>query len=94
MAKLDHLPIAVRNCRASGEWHVRTLGLRPEFEVPDQVIALQDEGDFTLFVEEPSPPAVEPSCVLYFQVHDVDALHQQFAAAQPAHVVFAPGRQL
>ncbi len=80
MIKLDHLTISVRDYRRSRDWYIETLGLKQEFEVPDFAAALQDEAGFTLFVEQTSA-AVKPSCVLTFQVDDVDAKYRQLAAS-------------
>src|SRR5262249_47484967 len=82
MIKLDHLTIAVRDYRASRDWYVETLGLEEEFEVPELAVALRDDAGFTLFLEQVASEAVTPSCVLYFQVDDVEAKHRLLAAAQ------------
>ncbi len=70
----DHLAIPVTDLTRSRGWHVGTLGLTVEFEVPDRrTVALQDSDDFTISLQE-APAAVQPSaCVLYFQVADVKA---------------------
>ena len=82
MIKLDHLEIAVSDYHASRDWYLRNLGLKLEFEVPDRrVAAVQDEFDFTLFLmEEPDKPPI-PSCVLTFQVGDVEAKYRELSAA-------------
>lgn len=79
MIKLDHLTITVRDYRAAREWYVRLLGLREEFEVPGRAAALQDDAGFTLFVEQAASDRHDagPSCVLYFQVEDVEARYRQ-----------------
>jgi predicted enzyme related to lactoylglutathione lyase len=81
MIKLDHLEIAVDDCKASSVFYVDNLGFKVEFEVPDRkVIAIQDEFDFTIFLSQ-QPNAPRPrSCVLTLQVADVDALHRQLSA--------------
>ena len=74
MMRFDHLRIPVTDLARSRRWYVETLGLKVEFELPDrQTVALEDGGDFTIFLQAvPSP--VEPNgCALWFQVADVDA---------------------
>ena len=80
MIKLDHLSISVRDFRRSQEWYTKNLGLAVEFEVPGQnTIALQDDAGLTLFLAEGG--AVNPiSCVLTFQVDDVEAKHRELSA--------------
>ena len=81
MIKLDHLMIPVRDARVSRDWYVKTLGLRVEFEVPERrAFALQDDADFTIFVEE-TKQAPAAMAALYFQVDDVDAAHARLTAA-------------
>jgi len=80
MIKLDHLAIPVRDQAVSRDWYVATLGLRIEFEVPARkAIALQDDGGFTIFVEQ-SSGTVGNGTALYFQVDDVDAVHAKLVA--------------
>jgi catechol 2,3-dioxygenase-like lactoylglutathione lyase family enzyme len=75
MIKFDHLTIPVRDRVRSREWYVGTLGLRIEFEVPARnATALQDDGGFTIFVEQSSGP-IAPGPALYFSVDNVDDLH-------------------
>lgn len=80
MTRLDHLGINVRNAARSRDWYVSVLKLKVEFEVPHmKTIALQDEGGFTLFVSEPTGKFV-PSCVLTFQVDDIEAEYRELSA--------------
>ncbi|HUP36802.1 MAG TPA: VOC family protein [Candidatus Limnocylindria bacterium] len=74
MIKFDHLRIPVTDLARSRTWYINTLGLTVEFEVPDrQTLALQDSGDFTIFLQE-VPSAVQTNgCALWFQVADVGA---------------------
>jgi catechol 2,3-dioxygenase-like lactoylglutathione lyase family enzyme len=82
MAKLDHLGIFVRDVNRSREWYTQNLGLTVEFEIPHlHAVALQDEGGFTIFISERAGQAISPSCVLTFQVDDVDAKYRALAAA-------------
>ena len=82
MAKLDHLAIFVRDVRRSREWYLTNLGMTVEFEIPDMnAVALQDEGGFTIFLgQPPSGEPVTPSCVLTFQVADVEAKYKELSA--------------
>jgi catechol 2,3-dioxygenase-like lactoylglutathione lyase family enzyme len=74
MIRFDHLRIPVANLARSRSWYVDTLRLRVEFEVPDrQTVALQDSGDFTIFLQQVPSPVEPKGCALWFQVADVDA---------------------
>jgi len=74
MIKLDHLTIAVTDCEKSRNWYIETLGLKLEFEIPERrTSAVQDEFGFTLFLAETPGGPGRPSCVLTFQVSDVEA---------------------
>jgi len=93
MIKLDHLTIKVRDYRAARDWYVRLLGLEEEFEVPGRAAALQDDAGFTLFVEQAAPAGgIEPSCVLYFQVEDVETRHRQLVRER-VDFVHGPAKQ-
>jgi predicted enzyme related to lactoylglutathione lyase len=82
MIKLDHLTIAVSDCDKSREWYMKTLGLKLEFDIPERrTAAVQDEFDFTLFLAETPGGPGRPSCVLTFQVADVEAHYQTLSAA-------------
>jgi catechol 2,3-dioxygenase-like lactoylglutathione lyase family enzyme len=82
MIRLDHLAIPVRNVARSREWYTTNLALRVEFEVPERkTVALQDDGGLTLFLFEIDASAVVPSCVLTFQVEDVEAKYRELSAA-------------
>ena len=91
MIKFDHLRIPVTDLARSRTWYINTLGLTVEFEVPDrQTLALQDSGDFTIFLQE-VPSAVHANgCALWFQVADVDAT---FAESSARGIEFAHGPQ-
>ena len=81
MIKLDHLEIYVRDVQRSREWYVSVLGLTVEFEVPDtNTVALQDDFDFTLFITARPDAEVTPSCVLTFQVENVEEKCQELSA--------------
>lgn len=78
MAKLDHLAIFVRDYHRSKDWYIRTLGLRVEFEIPHMnAVALQDSGGFTIFINTRGGEAIVPSCVLTFQVDDVEGTYAE-----------------
>ena len=80
MVKLDHLTLFVRDVELSRDWYVNILALRVEFDVPAaQAVALQDSGGFGLFLQERSTTKLVPSCVLTFQVDDVEAKCRELA---------------
>lgn len=86
MIKLDHITLSVKDWRASRDWYMANLGLKPEFEVPDGgraglgVAAVQDDSGLTLFLEQVA--TVSPcGCVHTFQVSDVDAKHRELCAS-------------
>jgi len=80
--KLDHIRIAVRDYRVSRDWYVKHLGLRVEFEKARRGVAgLQDDSDFTLLLEQERKEVQPRSCVLYFQVDDVDAKYREMWSA-------------
>jgi catechol 2,3-dioxygenase-like lactoylglutathione lyase family enzyme len=81
MMKFDHLRIPVGDLARSREWYVATLGLKVEFEVPEQrSVALNDSDGFAIFVQE-VPAAIMPNgCALWFQVSDVDATYAEWSA--------------
>jgi catechol 2,3-dioxygenase-like lactoylglutathione lyase family enzyme len=72
--RFDHLRVPVTDLARSRRWYIETLGLKVEFEVPDRrTVALQDSGDFTIFLQEVPSPVNPNGCALWFQVVDVDA---------------------
>ena len=65
MIRFDHLRIPVTDLARSRRWYVDTLGLKVEFEVPDrQTVALQDSGDFTIFLQEAPSPVNPNGCAV------------------------------
>jgi catechol 2,3-dioxygenase-like lactoylglutathione lyase family enzyme len=81
MVKLDHLTLFVQDVEMSRDWYVNILALRVEFDVPAvQAVALQDTDGFGLFLQERSMRKFAPSCVLTFQVDDVEAKCRELAA--------------
>ena len=80
MIRLDHIGISVRDVTRSRDWYVNTLGLKVEFEIPEaKTVALQDESDFTIFLGEKPQEDIIPTCVLTFQVDDVDSTYHLLA---------------
>lgn len=78
MIKLDHLTIFVSDLQRSREWYTSVLNLTVAFEVRDRkTMALQDDFDFTLFLGEHPDGKAVPSCILTFQVADVDAMYEE-----------------
>jgi catechol 2,3-dioxygenase-like lactoylglutathione lyase family enzyme len=73
MMKFDHLRIPVSDLARSRAWYVATLGLKIEFEIPDQrSVALNDSDGFAIFLQEMPPPIVPNGSALWFQVESVD----------------------
>src|SRR5262245_9463975 len=77
---LDHLAIVVADLERSRDRYPDTLGLEVEFEIPERkVAAMRNDAGLTLFVGE-SPGRAVATCVLTFQVDDVERLHLDLAA--------------
>ncbi|MGE0408070.1 MAG: VOC family protein [Amphiplicatus sp.] len=85
--RLDHLSLAVTDCRRSSSWYVDNLGFAVEFEAAQGgreslgVIALQDEGGFTVFLEQISGPIFSGQAAYTIKVEDVDALWARLSSA-------------
>ena len=80
MIRLDHLAIPVRDHARSREWYTKNFGFKIEFEVPERkTVALQDDGDLTLFLVESPNQQVAPSCTLTFQVDDVESKYRELS---------------
>jgi catechol 2,3-dioxygenase-like lactoylglutathione lyase family enzyme len=74
MVELDHLTLFVRDVALSRDWYVNVLALRVERELPAlKALALTDPAGFGLFLQERPIRDFAPSCVLTFQVDDVEA---------------------
>jgi uncharacterized glyoxalase superfamily protein PhnB len=59
---------------------VRNLGFKVEFEIAGTgTVAIQDDDDFTIFLQNTAEPLVGEKCSLTLQVKDVDQTHQQLA---------------
>lgn len=81
MMKFDHLSIPVTDQIRSRDWYVTTLGLKVEFEVPDQrTVALQDSDGFAIFLRAAPAPVSPNGCALWFQVSDVDSTYADWSA--------------
>jgi catechol 2,3-dioxygenase-like lactoylglutathione lyase family enzyme len=81
MMKFDHLSLPVSDLARSRHWWVATLGLKVEFEVPDQrSVALNDGDGFAIFLREAAAPIAANGCALWFQVESVDAIHAEWSA--------------
>ena len=79
MVKLDHLVIRVKNHAASRDWYVRHFGFKIEFEAGPKATALQDDAGLTMFVE--TSDEVNPrSCMMFFQVDDVEEKYRELRA--------------
>jgi glyoxalase/bleomycin resistance protein/dioxygenase superfamily protein len=77
MIRLGHLAIPVRDHVRSREWYVNNFGFKVEIEVPERrTVGLQDDGDFTIFLEETTADVV-PSCKFALQVDDVESKYQE-----------------
>lgn len=80
MIKFDHLRIPVSDLARSRDWYVATLGLKIEFEIPDQrSVALNDSEGFAIFLQQASAPVNPNGCALWFQVAGVDATHAEWS---------------
>jgi catechol 2,3-dioxygenase-like lactoylglutathione lyase family enzyme len=78
MMKLDHLTIPVKDWKASRDWYTQVLGLKVEFEVADRnTVAVQDENDFTIFLEQARAPFGAGGLALTFQVAEVHASFEE-----------------
>lgn len=81
MIKVDHLSIPVSDHLRSRDWYIEHFGFRVEFEVAKRAtVALQDNAGFTLFLFRDPTGAASPTCVLTFQVADVEAQHRRMSA--------------
>ena len=81
MIRLDHLAIPVRDHARSREWYTENFGFAVEFEVPERrTVALQDDGGLTLFLIESPGADVTPSCILTFQVDDVETKYRELSS--------------
>jgi len=92
MLKFDHLTLPVTDWTRSRDWYVQLLRMKVEFEIPERrTAALQDEHEFTIFVQQSEVPVHSAGVALYFQVADVEATFRQLSA-DGAHLVHPPQR--
>jgi catechol 2,3-dioxygenase-like lactoylglutathione lyase family enzyme len=77
-AKLNHLLINVRDAARSRDWYVKNLGLKVEFQVPEQgFVALEDDWGMALLISQGKPAKGAASgFVIHFEVEDVDARYR------------------
>jgi catechol 2,3-dioxygenase-like lactoylglutathione lyase family enzyme len=80
LVKFDHMMVPVSDCLASRDWYVRNLGFHVEFEnLKTGTVAIQDDNDFTIFLQNAREPLTNAKCSLTIQVEDVDAVHRRLA---------------
>ncbi len=77
-AKLNHLLINVRDAKKSRDWYVKNLGLKVEFEVPENgFVALEDDWGMALLILQGKPAKGATSgFIIHFEVEDVDARYR------------------
>lgn len=77
-AKLNHLLIYVRDAARSRDWYVKNLGLKVEFQVPEQgFVALEDDWGMALLISRgKTPKGAASGFVIHFEVEDVDARYR------------------
>jgi catechol 2,3-dioxygenase-like lactoylglutathione lyase family enzyme len=80
--KLNHLSLIVRDYAKSRDWYVANLGLKLEFEVPEnQFAALEDDSGFGFLLSQGSPGRdAGDSFSIYFEVDDVDKLFARLSS--------------
>ena len=82
MLKFDHLALPVKDWAVSRDWYVNTLGMSVEFEIAERkTVAVRDQFDFTIFLNQATGPVAASGIALWFQVKDVDA-----GATREAHL--------
>jgi catechol 2,3-dioxygenase-like lactoylglutathione lyase family enzyme len=87
MAKLNHPTLAVKDYRATRDWYLKHIGLKLEFEVPRRrAAALNDDSGNTLILEEIKGRIGVNSCILYFEVDDVEGQRKRLSAIGVAFV--------
>jgi catechol 2,3-dioxygenase-like lactoylglutathione lyase family enzyme len=80
MVKFDHMMLPVSDPAVSRDWYVKNLGFRMEFENPGSgTVAIQDDADFTIFLQKTTHPWAGEKCVLTIQVSDVDQTYRDLA---------------
>jgi catechol 2,3-dioxygenase-like lactoylglutathione lyase family enzyme len=79
--KFDHMTLPVSDPARSRDWYMQTLGFKLEFEnLAAGFVAIQDDNDFTIFLQNATSPLAGEKCSLTIQVADVDRTHQDLTA--------------
>jgi catechol 2,3-dioxygenase-like lactoylglutathione lyase family enzyme len=94
-AKLNHLQITVRDAVRSRDWYVKNIGLKVEFEVPQQgFVALEDDSGMALLINQGKPAkGASSGFAIYFEVEDVDARYQTLKSDR-VKIVHEPKRMV
>jgi catechol 2,3-dioxygenase-like lactoylglutathione lyase family enzyme len=80
LVKFDHMMLPVSDCLASRDWYVKNLGFKIEFEsIETGTVAIQDDHNFTIFLQKTTERLVGEKCSLTIQVKDVDEAHRHLA---------------
>jgi len=91
MVKLDHLGLFVSDPKQSAAFYVDHFGFAIEMEPPDgNMIAIQDDAGFTIFLARDPERALAAACDLFLQVDDVE---HKFAELSARGVSFAKAPQ-
>jgi catechol 2,3-dioxygenase-like lactoylglutathione lyase family enzyme len=79
--QFDHMTLPVSNPAHSRDWYLQNLGFKLEFEnLAAGFAAIQDDNDFTIFLQKAATPLAGEKCSLTIQVADVDQMHKDLAA--------------
>jgi predicted enzyme related to lactoylglutathione lyase len=73
LGALGQVHISVTDIEASVAFYRDVLGIRHLFTVPGQAMAFFQSGDVRLYLGVPTSPEYRSTCVLYFNVDDLDA---------------------
>jgi catechol 2,3-dioxygenase-like lactoylglutathione lyase family enzyme len=78
--KFDHMTLPVSDPGRSRDWYLQNLGFKLEFEnLAAGFAAIQDDNDFTIFLQNATARLAGEKCSLTIQVKDVDQTHRQLA---------------
>jgi catechol 2,3-dioxygenase-like lactoylglutathione lyase family enzyme len=79
--KFDHMTLPVSDPARSRDWYMQNLGFKLEFEnLAAGFAAIQDDNDFTIFLQKAAGPLAGEKCSLTIQVADVDQTHRELSA--------------
>jgi catechol 2,3-dioxygenase-like lactoylglutathione lyase family enzyme len=79
--KFDHMTLPVSDPARSRDWYIQILGFELEFEnLAAGFAAIQDDNDFTIFLQKATGPLTGEKCSLTIQVTDVDHTHKSLTA--------------